>query len=116
MNQEDHNLLKAFDKFPAPANALAISADGKRLAIAGESSEAWVFDIELGARLSKAAGLGPSAFAAAFSPDGAQVAFGGHDGTLRIFNAETGALVREMVPVPLNAARAPRAPSHPRPR
>ncbi len=113
MNQEDHNLLMAFEKQPAAITALAFSGDGSRIAIGSDIGTVKVYTSGDGKPVCTLSGLTGPAFAAAFSPDGKSIATAGFDGTVRIYNAATGALTNHFVPVPMAAATtAPKFQKH----
>jgi WD40 repeat protein len=101
MNQEDHNLVKAYEPLGGGINAVAFSTDGARFAVGGENGEVRVYNTEDGSRVAALKSTGPVTFALAFRPDGQEIAAAGLDGSVRLFYASTGALVKEFVPVPL---------------
>src|SRR5262249_34319690 len=102
MMNEDHNLIREFERQPGPVNALAFSPDGTRLAGAGVGDEAHVYDVATGKKVATLKGHEGALFALAYSPKGDLIATGGFDGRVRLFNAATGALVKAFVPVPMN--------------
>jgi WD40 repeat protein len=106
MNQEDHNLLKAYEPQPGEINALAFSPDGKRFAVGGLGGEVRIYDTATGTRLSTLKGVGEVVFTLAFRPDGKEIAVGGFDGQVRLFDSVTGTLRKAFVPVPINKAIA----------
>ncbi len=101
MNQEDQSLIRAYEKQEGQLNAVAFTADGSRLAVAGEGDEIHIYGTDDGKRLATLKSPSPVTYAIAFRPDGKELAAGGFDGRVRIYNAETGELVKEFVPVPL---------------
>lgn len=103
MNQEDHNLIREFERQPDRVTAVAFSPDGSRLAVAGVYGETRVYDVKEGRRLLTLKGAVGAIFALAYAPDGQILATAGFDGRVRLVNAATGALVRAFVPVPLSA-------------
>jgi mono/diheme cytochrome c family protein len=102
MMDEDHNLIREFERQPGPVNALAFSPDGTRLAVAGMGGEAHVYDVKDGKKVATLKGHEGAIFALAFAPRGDVIATGGFDGRVRLFNAGTGALLKAFVPVPMN--------------
>lgn len=104
MNQEDHNLLKEYEKQPGPVNAVAFNADGSRLAVGGEGGEVRVYDTETGARTATIKVGENVVFLLAFRPDGQELAVGGIDGVVRLYDPGTGSLKKEFVAAPLSAA------------
>ncbi len=109
MNQEDHNLLRIFDRQPAPITALAFSADGSQIAVGTEGSEVNLYSALDGKRLATLRGHRGVIYALAFRPDGKQIATGGFDGTVRIYNLPAGTLAKAFVPVPIGKATQVRA-------
>ena len=116
MNQEDHNLLRAYDKQPGVATAAAFSADGALIAVGSEAGIVNVFKTDNGgpAESDKAviggkplvtlSGAQGAIFTIAFRPDGLQVAAAGMDGTVRIYALPSGILVKAFTPVPIRSA------------
>lgn len=102
MMNEDHNLIREFERQPGPVNALAFSPDGTRLAVAGMGGEAHVYDVKDGRKVATLKGHEGAIFAIAYSPKGDLIGTGGFDGRVRLFNAATGALVKAFVPVPMS--------------
>jgi WD40 repeat protein len=102
MNQEDHNLLKTFEKQPDQINALAVSADGALIAVGGESREIRIYAVETGARAAVVRENSGAKYALQFRPGTHELAVGGLDGSVRIYDADTGRLLRSFVPVPLS--------------
>lgn len=101
MNQEDHNLVRAYESFGGAINTVAFSSDGSRFVVAGENGEARIYNTEDGSRIATLKSTGPVTFAVAVRPDGKEIAAAGMDGSVRLFNATTGAIVKEFVPVPM---------------
>ena len=99
MNQEDHNLIRAYEPFGGVVNCVAFSPDGGRFAVGGESGEVRVYKTDDGSRVATLKQTGPVTFALAFRPDGQQIAAGGMDGRVRLFDASSGAVVKDFVPV-----------------
>jgi WD40 repeat protein len=101
MNQEDHNLIRAYEPLGAPVNCLAFSPDGTRFAIGGEAQEVRVYGTADGSRVATLRGAGPVTFSVSFSPDGQSISAGGLDGRVRLYNSNTGALLKAFVPAPV---------------
>lgn len=107
MNQEDHNLIRAFERQPGQVNAVAFSADGAYIAVGGEGGEVRLYKTDDGTRTATLP-VGSTIFTLAFRPDGQEIAVGGHDGQVRLYDAATGALIKAFVPVPLTRRPAER--------
>jgi len=84
--------------------AVAVHPDGRRAVVAGSSPEAVIYDLETGERTASLSGHSAGLYAVDFSPDGVQVAAAGFDGQVRVYNVSDGKLLREFVPVPLEAS------------
>lgn len=100
--RNDTNLIRAFERQPGPASAVAFSPDGSLVAV-GSVGEVRVYDAKDGSKKATLSGHQGPVFAIAFKPDGSQIATGGFDGKVRLFDAKTGDLVKEFAPVPIEA-------------
>ena len=115
MNQEDHNLLRAYEKQPGVATAVAFSSDGALLAVGSEAGVVNVYKADNGGpaesdkpviggkSLVALRGARGAVFAISFRPDGQQVATGGMDGVVRIYSLPSGNLFKSFVPVPMRS-------------
>ena len=102
MNQEDHNLIKAYDGLDSLISALAFQPEGKLFAAGTEAGNIALFETETGRKLGELTGAKGAIYCIAFSSDGKTLAAGGMDGMLRIYEVSTRKLLREFVPVPLS--------------
>jgi RNA polymerase sigma factor (sigma-70 family) len=66
------------------------SADGKRIAVAGDSGLAKVYDTAKGEEVATLKGHSGIVFTIAFSPDGKKIVTGGDDNIARVWDAATG--------------------------
>jgi FOG: WD40 repeat len=106
MNQEDHNLLKEYEKQPGQINAVCFDFDGSHFAVGGEGGEIRVYETESGNRTA-AIKVGENViFMLAYRPDGKELATGGIDGVVRIYDPTSGVLKKEFVAAPLSSDRA----------
>ena len=105
MNQEDHNLIRQFDKQPGQVNGAAFSPDGSKIAFAGEGGEMRIYETASGKKLASVNGLQGVMFALSFRPDGKQLAVGGLDGMVRIYSVDGGALVTIFTPAPITPSK-----------
>jgi WD40 repeat protein/mono/diheme cytochrome c family protein len=103
---DDFNKLREFEVMPGRVYAVAYSADGNRI-IAGSSvdgtGEVRVYDSNDSRLICKLNATPGPVFAVDLSPDATIGAAAGFDGAVRLFNAETGEVVKEFIPVPLDA-------------
>ncbi len=102
---DDTTLIRKLERQNGAIAALAWSADGKRIAVAGAAPEVNVYDAETGARIASGKGHAAGIYTVAFSPDSATVAAGGFDGTVRVYDAASGQLKKEFVPAPLEKTK-----------
>jgi WD40 repeat protein/mono/diheme cytochrome c family protein len=98
---DDTTLVRKLERQNGAIAALAWSADGRRIAVAGAAPEVNVYDADTGARLAACMGHTAGIYTVAFSPDSGTLATGGFDGTVRLYDAATGALKKAFVPVQL---------------
>jgi WD40 repeat protein/mono/diheme cytochrome c family protein len=101
MNQEDHNLLRTFERQPGPITVLAFSADGTQFAVGSESDVVNIYSVLDGHRIASLRGHRGVIYSVAFSPDDKQLATGGFDGMVRLYDLPTGTLAKAFVPVPI---------------
>lgn len=104
MNQEDHNLVKAFDKQPGVATAVAFAPDGLTIAVGSEAGVVNLYQVADGKAVGSMSGLGGTIYTIAFAPDGKQLAVGGFDGMVRLYDLPSGHLAKAFCPVPLTHA------------
>lgn len=118
MNQEDHNLLRVYEKQPGQVNSLAFSGDGTYFAVGSEAGIVNLYKTDNGqppapdqpvvggkpvATLSGHQGV---IHAVAFSADSTRVAVGGFDGTVRIYEVPSGKMIKAFLPVPITKRSA----------
>ena len=101
MNQEDHNLVRTFEKQPGTITALAFSPDGMQIAVGSETGMVNVYTVADGKAAAALPGAEGALYALAFTPDGKRLATGGFDGRVRLYDLPGGLLFRAFVPVPL---------------
>jgi WD40 repeat protein len=92
-NLETGNQVKKYKSSGKWADSLAITRDGKYLAIAGTSEsgrEVYVYDIASGDRLIECTGHTEGLTHVSFSPDGKRILSSSYDGTVRLWSRETG--------------------------
>lgn len=121
MNQEDHNLLRVYEKQAAQVNAVAFSEDGTLLAVGGESGLVNVYTTDNGGPaapdkpviggkpLATLRGQQGVVHTIAFAPGGKTIAVSGFDGTVRLYELPSGKLLTAFVPVPLSKPSTSRA-------
>lgn len=74
--------------------AVAVSPDGRTIAVAGYYAHAYLIELESGRLVRSLDGHSNSIESLAFSPDGRQVATASGDGTARTWDVKTGRVVR----------------------
>ena len=102
---DDSTLIRKFETQEGAIFALAFSADGGRIAVAGAADDVRVYQTETGERVATCPGH-KGTYAVAFSPDGQQLATGGFDGKVRICEVKSGKVLRDFVPVPVETQTA----------
>ena len=101
MNQEDHNLIRMFERQPGVATCIAFSPDGSLIAVGGESAIVNVYKVMDGMKVATLKGHKGVLYALTFRPDSKQLATGGFDGTIRLYDLPSGSLSKAFVPVPI---------------
>ena len=103
---DDANKIREYEPMPGRVFSVSFTADGDRF-VAGSSlegrGEARVYQVNDGKLLARLDGEKGAVYAVAFRPDGQQVASAGFDGVVRLNDPQTGKLIKEFVPVPLQA-------------
>lgn len=102
MNQEDHDLIKAYDRQPGVATAVAFSPDGKLFAVGTLLGTVNLYDVDSGARVAALSGPNGAVYGLCFRPNGKEIADAGFDGLVRIYEVPSGKLARSLVPVPIS--------------
>ena len=101
---DDTTLIRKLERQPGAIAALAWSANGTHIAVAGAAPEVNIYEAETGKRTATCKGHGAGGiYTIGFSPDGQTLATGGFDGKVRIYKVTTGELINQFVPVPLSA-------------
>jgi hypothetical protein len=78
-----------------PANAAAVSPDGRWAAFASADKTVRLWDVESNREVRRCIGHTASLWCVAFSPDGKRLLSGGKDATLRLWDTATGREVRK---------------------
>ena len=95
---DDSTLIRKFERQDGPILAVAISPDGLHGAVASESGDVRIYDLETGARKAVCSGHEGGIYTLAFHPDSRQLATAGFDGTVRLY-ALDGKLLKSLIPV-----------------
>ena len=90
------SLSKTLPGDSTSVNPVAISPDGKTLAIGSEDGTIKLWDLQTGVLRNTLKGHTASIYAIAFSPDGQSVASGSADESIKIWNPGTGKLLRTL--------------------
>lgn len=95
--------VNAFGERKGAVNGVALSADGRRIATAGQDRTVGIWDANAGRQIHKLRGHTDAVLGVAFSRDGSRVASGSADRTARIWSASSGAeelaLAKESAPI-----------------
>ena len=105
MNQEDHNLVRAFERQPGVSACIAFSPDGSLFAVGGEADVVNIYKAADGTKVASLKGHKGVLYALVFRPDSKQLATGGFDGMVRLYDLPTGKLAKSFVPVPIQKAK-----------
>lgn len=88
---QDPNRVREYDAFPDGTTALAVSPDGRWMAVAGGSpAEVRVHETGTGRRVASLKDLGGPVYGLAFPSDGQRLATAGFDGRVRVFAMPAG--------------------------
>jgi WD40 repeat protein len=101
----DVNLVREFERQPAPIYSVAFSPDGELLAVGGTSGDVRIYKTADGSRTATLKGHTGAVFAIQWHPSQPRVITAGFDGKVRIFNPATGELQKEFVPVQIEDSR-----------
>lgn len=95
--------VNAFGERKGAVNGLALSADGRQIATAGQDRTVGIWDANAGRQIHKLRGHTDAVLSVAFSRDGSHVASGSADRTARVWSAASGAaetvLPKESAPI-----------------
>lgn len=101
----DVNMLREFERQPAPVGAIAFSPKGDLIAAGGSFPEVRLYRTSDGSRAAVLKGHRGAIFSLTFHPTQDQIAAGGYDGVVRVFTS-AGQLVGSFSPVPITVAAA----------
>ncbi|MEX2260578.1 MAG: c-type cytochrome domain-containing protein [Bryobacteraceae bacterium] len=97
---DDSTLIRKFEPQDGPILSLAVSADGKYIAVGSALGDVRIYDLETGEAAGKCSGHRGGIYTIQFFPDGKRLAAAGFDGNVRVYDV-TGKLETAFVPVPL---------------
>ena len=101
----DSRYVREFDRLAGPVYAVAFSADGTRVAVAGADPEVRVQETRNGNRVARLKGHAGAIFAVQFTPDGQRLITAGSDGLLRYYELGKGELIATLDAVPVTETR-----------
>ena len=101
---DDSTLIRKFETQDGPILAVAVSPDGRFVAVGSEVGNVRVYDTDSGERVASCFGHEGGIYAVEFHPSGNLLAAAGFDGQVRFYDIE-GQLVRSLVPVPIEVAK-----------
>ncbi len=104
----DSRYVREFDRLAGPVYAVAFSADGSRVAVAGADPEVRVQETKNGNRVARLKGHTGTIFAVQFTPDGQRLITAGSDGMLRYYSLAKGDLIAALDGVPVTESRVAR--------
>jgi dipeptidyl aminopeptidase/acylaminoacyl peptidase len=101
--RNDTNLLVTFPQQGSPVTAVAFSPDGYTVAL-GSMGQVRTYDLADPEKLVLSlSGFGGPVYSIVYQPDGARLAAAGYDGAIRIYDAKNGKVVKQFIPVPIQA-------------
>jgi WD40 repeat protein len=112
-DDKEESAVREFEHMATPLYAVALSADGTRLACGGQNGEIRLFLTESGKREATIPSSGGPIFTLAFHPQEHYLAAAGSDGQVRFYNATDGHLMKTFGAVPLGVPGALEVPVSP---
>jgi hypothetical protein len=97
---------KNFEGQPGEVLDLALSADRKRLAVAGNFAEVRIYEVNSRKRITQLAKLPAPIYGAALNRDGSLLLVGSKSGRVQLYDVAGAKLLFDVVPVPVTSARA----------
>jgi WD40 repeat protein len=110
-DDKEESAVREFEHMATPLYAVALSADGARLACGGQNGEIRLFLTESGKREATIPSSGGPIFTLAFHPQEHYLAAAGSDGHVRFYNATDGQLMKSFGAVPLGGPAALEVPA-----
>jgi WD40 repeat protein len=104
---DDSTLIRKFEKQDGPILALAISGDGKALAVAAETGDVRIYGLETGELMGRCSGHRGGIYTVQFLADSRKLATAGFDGVVRVYDL-SGKATAEFVPVPISKTEVSR--------
>ena len=98
-DDKEESAVREFEHMATPLHAVALNADGTRLACGGQSGEIRVFLTESGKKEATLPTTGGSVFTLAFNPANDTLAAAGSDGQIRFYSPD-GKLLKAFASVP----------------
>jgi WD40 repeat protein len=95
---DDSTLIRKFEMQESNILSLAISPDAAHMAVAGESGDVRIYELDTGKLTAKCSGGNTAIYTIQFSPDSSRLVTAGFEGTVRVYDM-TGKMVQDFVPV-----------------
>ncbi len=92
----DLSTSKEVIKAPVKINAIDLSADGNKMAGAGENGSLFLWDVQLNFAITEIKDLGKHLTAVTIAPEGRRIIVGDNTGLLKIYDNQTGFVIRTL--------------------
>lgn len=103
---DDSCLLREFEVQGGPVQCVSFGPTGTQIAVGGMGKEINIYQVENGKKMATFTGHRGGIYALAFNPAETLLAAAGFDGVVRVYELQSQNLLKEFVPVPVEASPA----------
>jgi WD40 repeat protein/energy-coupling factor transporter ATP-binding protein EcfA2 len=93
----DLTTSKEVVKAPVKINAIDLSADGNKIAGAGENGSLYIWDVQINFSVKEIKDLGTHLTSVTIAPEGRRIIVGDNTGLLKIYDNQTGFVIRTLL-------------------